>query len=115
MNKRFLWLVALLLPVIACAVPVSGVSKNSVSDYAAPLTATETAQVIGTITGSVNLRDAPEGAPQGSNVMEVLIIGDTVEVIGCDDFWCRVSHDGRIGWMRREWMDVNTAESLYKP
>lgn len=94
-NKTPLyWHIAALMSIsLACSTPLA-VSSTMGGSWAS---ATKEFAIV---TGSVNLRDNPEGF--GSDVLAVLEAGEQVQVYQSGETWCRVrvlDDTGRGGWV----------------
>ncbi len=94
MMKKYKWLAALLLLLSLCICTTAFAEDES--QY-------------GQITADgVNMRVA---ADKESDVLFELNIGDTVEVLANEDSWFRVLYNGTVGYVRSDYLFVDSGES----
>jgi hypothetical protein len=71
-----------------------------VAEEPAPATASAANGQSAQVTADVNLRDQPDN---DGTVLGIVPADATVDLLGCD-IWCEVVHDGRQGWVYRDFV-----------
>ena len=72
-----------------------------------PVSESKTAVVVADSGSTVNLRATP-----GGDLVERIPVGAVVSVSAQQDGWVRVSHEGKSGWMKAEFLRVGSADGL---